>query len=330
MVLRRKSDLFLKDLVGNHIHTNYIVLNEQWDVETAIGKIRTLPDDNRIVYFYTTDSENRLTGVLPVRKLLTSSPQVTLRDIARKDLVKAKSDETLYDVAKKFAYYKYLSIPVVDNRDKVLGVIDLRTFTQKELDVSNRVIMDEIFQTIGIRISKLQTASAFRAFQLRFPWLISTITSGILCAFLASFFEATLVHYIILTFFLTLVLALGESVSIQSMTIAFQSIHAAPVTPRHFLKLFGKEIVVANFLGIFCGIIAFFIAFLLGKVAMPSLAIGLSIWMSVCCACLIGLFIPVLLHTFKLDPKIASGPITLSCADLCTMLLYLSMAAWIL
>src|SRR2546426_5148193 len=100
--------------------------------------------------------------------------------------------------------------------------------------------MDELFEAIGFHISQVRDASPVRAFRFRFPWLLATIGSGLLCAVLASAFELTLAKSIALAFFLTLVLALGESVSIQSMTLTIQALHTMRPTLRWYVGAFRR------------------------------------------------------------------------------------------
>ena len=318
--------------VIDYVHKNYTTLDENMSVEEAVRHIRELKekDESQVMYFYTVDRENRITGVLPVRKLLTADAALPLHTIAKKDIVTARSDELLLEVARKFASYKYLSIPVVDEKNCLEGVIDLRIFAQKDIDISDRMMMDEIFQTIGMRISKLKSINPLKAFQMRFPWLLTTIGGGAICAVLTSVFAMTLEKSIILTFFLTLMLGVGESVSVQSMTLSFRQIQLSDTKWRKLLKLILREAGTAILLAAACGSLIFGLAAVIGQQLLPAVTIGISIFISVCNACLIGFTIPLIFHRFKLDPKIASGPIVLALADVGSILIYLLMASVIL
>src|SRR5437762_10797807 len=95
------------------------------------------------------------------------------------------------------------------------------------MDISEGEGTDEVFEALGFRISQVRTATPWRAFRLRFPWLLATIGSGTACALLASAFHLTISRSLVLAFFITLVLALGESVSIQSMALAVQGLRSA-------------------------------------------------------------------------------------------------------
>jgi magnesium transporter len=325
-----QDQLMMVEPVSKYMHQDFVTFNEDSTVKGTISRIRKIKDEGKIIYFYTVDGKGRLTGVVPVRKLLTGEPLKKLKDISKKDLVTVSSDETLYDVAKAFESYKFLSLPVVDGKNKVKGVIDLNIFLKKEIDISNKYVLDEAFQTIGIRISKIATAGAVRAFRHRFPWLISTILAGIACAFLAGVFEVVLVKSVILSFFLVVILALGESTSIQSMSIVFQRLYTSKINIFDYLKTLFKEIRVGILIGLSSALIVFAIALLWKNVLNISLVIGISIVLAIVNACVIGLTIPMILFSLKINPKVSAGPIVLAITDVCTLAIYLTVAALIL
>jgi magnesium transporter len=139
-------------------------------------------------------------------------------------------------------------------------------------------------------------------------------------------FEATLAESLVIAFFLTLVLGLGESVSIQSMTLTVQALHTAQPDLKWYLKNLFKESQTAFLLGISCGaIVALVIIFWKGAI-VAGISVGLSIVLVEMMAAFWGLSVPSLLHKTKLDPKIAAGPITLALADISTIIFYLGLA----
>ena len=141
-------------------------------------------------------------------------------------------------------------------------------------------------------------------------------------AILASAYETTIARSIVLAFFLTLVLALGESVSIQSMTVTIQALRAIQPTWRWFCTAFRREFVTSVFLGLGCGVLVGLIVWLWHGSAPAGAVIGGSIFMSLGAACAFGLAVPTGLHALKLDPKIAAGPVTLALTDCATLLFY--------
>jgi magnesium transporter len=192
---------------------------------------------------------------------------------------------------------------------------------------NERAHMEEVFERIGFHVAAVQGASPWKAFRLRMPWLAATLAGGIGCALLAGRFEATLTGRIILAFFLTLVLGLSESVSAQSVTVTVESLRERRPNRVWFLRALRKEAVSALMLGGACGLVVGVTAWVWRGQVAAAWVIGGSIAVSMVVACLIGLSVPTALHRFKLDPKIAAGPVSLALADLCTLLIYLNVAA---
>jgi magnesium transporter len=190
--------------------------------------------------------------------------------------------------------------------------------------------MDALFESIGVRVSQVREASPVRAFRFRFPWLLATIGSGTVCALLASAFEVTLANSIVLAFFLTLVLGLAESVSIQSMTVTIQALRGLQPTLRWYAKALWREAGTALLLGSACGALVGLIVWVWRDAGLAGMAIGGSIALALCAACFFGLTVPAIVHAAKLDPKIAAGPVTLAFTDLFTLIFYFSVAALLL
>ena len=307
-------------------------LRQDLSVREALEAIRGRELGEKIVYFYVVDAEDRLTGVLPTRRLLTGALDARLRDIMVARAVAIPQTATLLEACEAFVLHKFLAFPVVDEQRRIVGVVDVSFFTQEVFDMSGEQeeSPEHVFEAIGFHVAQVRDASALRAFRFRFPWLLATIGSGTLCALLAGRFELTLAKSLVLTFFLTMVLGLGESVSIQSMTVAIQALRATQPTLRWYVRAFRREAATALLLGVACGTVVGIIVWLWRGAALAGVSVGASLLLALCTASLFGLGIPAGLHALKLDPKIAAGPVTLAFTDVFTLLFYFGMAAWLL
>jgi magnesium transporter len=202
--------------------------------------------------------------------------------------------------------------------------------TDEAFDLAERERMDALFESIGVRVSQVREASPLLAFRFRFPWLLATIGSGTVCALLASAYEATLARSIVLAFFLTLVLGLAESVSIQSMTVTIQALRATEPTLAWYVRALRREAGTAVLLGTAAGSVVAPIVWIWRGAGLAAFTIGGSIALALGAACFFGLTVPTLLHALKLDPKIAAGPVTLAFTDVFTLLFYFTLATVIL
>ena len=315
------------DLVVRHARRDFATLRREMTVAQAMDSIRSQVLGERIVYFYLLDAEDRLTGVLPVRRLLTAPLDALIGDLAIDRVVAIPDTATVLDACEYFHTHRYLALPVVDAARRLVGVVDIDLFAHEIEDIAARAQVDEAFEAIGFRVSQLRRAGAPAAFAIRFPWLLATIFSGTLCAWLASAFADTLARALILAFFLTLVLALAESVSIQSMTIAIQSLRFVRPTWRWYTATATRELATAVLLGLGCGGAVAGIVWAGWGASAQALVIGASIGLSLASACLYGLSVPSLLHSLRLDPKIAAGPLTLALTDITTILVYFTLGS---
>lgn len=309
---------------------DFAALAQDLTVEAALTQIRERGLGQRIIYFYVMDAAQRLVGVLPTRRLLTSPLGETLNRIMVPRVAAIPATATVLEACEMFLLHKFLAFPVVDDDRRLVGVVDVSLFTDEMLDLTEKVRMDEAFQTLGFRVAEVQQASPVRAFRLRLPWLTATLASGLCCAWLASQYEATLAASLLLAFFLTLVLGLGESVSAQSVTVTVQALHGRRPDRVWFARALLKEFFTALMLGAACGLITGFAAWGWRGDGAGAFVIGGSIGASIVVACLVGLTVPTLLHRFRLDPKIAAGPVSLALADIFTLLVYFNLATFVL
>ena len=320
----------LEEPVIGFTRKEFTTLFADLTVAAALESIREKGIAEEIIYFYVVNRQEQLVGVLPTRRLLAARLDQSLFEVMIDRVVTIPERATVLEACEFFLMHKFLAFPVVDAQRRIVGVADVNLFTEEVFDLSEKERMDDIFSTIGFRVAQVQTASPWQAFRLRFPWLLATMTGGIICAFLSGAYETTLAGSIVLAFFLALVLGLGESVSVQSLTVTLQALHAQPITWRWLFQAARKEIGTAILLGGASGVIVGLIVWLWRGNAGAALVIGVSLVLAVTVACLMGLLVPSALHRFKLDPKIAAGPVALALADVFTLLFYFNLARWLL
>jgi magnesium transporter len=300
------------------------------DVALTIGGalefVRAKGLQDKIIYLYVTDAEGVLKGVLPTRRLLTEPLEKRIAECMIPRVVAIPVKANLLEACEFFVLHKFLAFPIVDEKRRILGVGDVNIFTDEVLDLAERKQTEDVFQSLGFRVSKVSQASAGKAFALRFPWLLATIAGGTLCAFLSGAFAETLEQQLLLAFFLTLVLGLGESVAAQSLAVTLQAMHHSNPTLAWLIRAVRKEFATAMLLGGACGALVGLVVFAWHQDAIAACSIGVSIFLSMTTACLLGVLIPSISRLFHMDPKIAAGPLTLALADICTLLAYFGLA----
>jgi magnesium transporter len=328
----------LESRVVEHARKDFPLLEADSTVAEALERIRREGIGERVIYFFAVDTNKSLAGVLPTRRLLTAALDAPLRDIMVRRVIAIPAAATVLEACEFFVLYKFFAFPVVDEQRRVVGVIDVSLFAEEILQAGESEdrqraaapVHDDFFEALGLHLEQLRGASPWRVFRFRFPWLLVTVAAGTAAALLTGAFEATLARSLVIAFFLTMVLGLNESVSAQSMSVTIQALRSAAVTWRWFATAFRREMMTAVLLGLACGTIVCAIVYLWRSDPLAACVIGGSIALSLVSACLFGLGVPSLLHRFKLDPKIAAGPITLALADFFALVIYFASASLVL
>ncbi len=320
----------LNEPISQFASADFTALAQDLTVAEAFTHIRERGVAQQVIYFYVVDAEQRLVGVVPTRRFLLSPPEARLRDIMIARVVTIPETATVLEACEMFLMHKFLAFPVVNAERRMVGVINVGMFTEEALGVSEQAHRDEVFERIGFRVSEVQDASPTRAFRHRFPWLTATLCGGICCAMLAGLYETTLATSLVLAFFLTLVLGLSESVNAQSVTVTVETLRGRTPNRVWLARALRQEFVTALMLGGACGSVVGLVAWLWRGQGAAALVIGGSIALSMVMACLIGLTVPAVLHRFKLDPRIAAGPVSLALTDIFTLLIYFTVASVVL
>ena len=313
----------LHDPIVDYVQPAGLILRPDDTVASALDKARLLPSTNIILYCYVVDGEHRLIGVVPIRRLLTTPPEAQVHSIMIHDVVAVPSWATVLVAAEYFVNRRYLAFPVVEPDGRLIGIVDVSLFTDDVLTLA-RQSFEGIFQIIGVHATEGRTA--WTSFLDRFPWLLCNVGGGLLCAVLLSRYEHLLDILVVLALFIPVVLALAESVSIQSVTLTLQNLSDGPINWPGFLRSLGKEFATAAMLGLGCGTIVGLSALIWKGAIGVGLVLVLAITLAMITACLLGVLMPTTLRALKADPKIAAGPIVLALTDLATLIFYFNLA----
>jgi magnesium transporter len=247
-----------------------------------------------------------------------------------KGVVTLPTTATLFDACEQFILHRFLALPIVDELGRMQGVVDVELYTNEISDLVRQEESHDIFQLIGVRLASIQQATQWTVFKNRFPWLLCNVGGGLACAVLAAQFEGILNQVIVLSLFIPVVLAVAESVSIQTLSLALQSHHGNRFVWRETLLAFGREVPQGLLLGAACGGSVALVVLIWKQMVAVALTVLFSMGLAVTTAVTLGLLVPTILHTAQRDPKVASGPIVLALTDLATLFYYLGVATLVL
>jgi magnesium transporter len=297
-------------------------------ISEALARLRTGEIGEKIIYFYVTDDAGKLLGVVPTRRLLLAAPRATIGSIMVRSVISISKDATLREALEAITEHRLLAIPVVDEQGRLTGVVDLGQYAPQAQDFGRRETADELFQLVGIHIEQERRFRAIEAVRSRFPWLLWNICSGLIAALITGAFAELLEIAVALAFFVPVVLALGESISMQSVTIGLQRLHLPPdAFPPGMAN---REVRVGVALGLASGVIVALVALVwLGQPAIAGILLA-SLMIAGLFGTALGFFIPQLVHRWELDPKIASGPAVLALSDVLVLSFYLGLSYFVL
>jgi len=308
----------LHEPITRHLREDVPRLLAGQTVGEALDWLRHNPPRGRIIYFYVVDETGRLEGVVPARQLILSAADARVADIMVRKVIALPAAASVLEACEFFIQHRLLAYPVIDENRQLLGVVDVELYTDELDNLGSAEARDDLFQLIGVHVAEAHQDSPLFAFRRRFPWLGCNLAAGILAAFLSGVYQDELNRVVALAFFIPVVLNLAESVSSQSVSLALQALRIR------------KECLTGLLLGLGSGAVMAIVCLLwLGNFRIALCLLG-GITGGVVGAAILGLTMPILLRLFRLEPRVAAGPIALAGADIITILVYLNLARWLL
>jgi magnesium transporter len=326
-MLRHLTEEELNEPISRHVHTDFTTLYPEWTVAEALEHMRLYPPAGRIIYFYVVDQNMRLRGVVPIRRLVLSPADKKIADIMISHVISIPADATVLEACEFFTLHRLLAFPVVES-GMLMGVVDVDLYTEELAETGETPVGgDDVFQLIGVRLTRSQQARPLLAFRHRFPWLLCNVGGGAIAALLAGLFETELNwHHAVLALFIPVVLALAESVAIQSVTLALDGLRGVTPSWRDLFTRLRYELLTGLLLGLGTGAIVAILAALWQGMAILFVIVLGGIAIGVTGGAISGLATPYFFRLLSRDPQVSAGPIALVCADVVALLAYFNLA----
>jgi len=208
-------------------------------------------------------------------------------------IITIQHTSTVFEACEFFVLYRFLALPVVDAELRIIGVVDVGVFAREVFDIAEREQTDEVFESLGFRVSQVREASPLKAFRFRFPWLLTSIAGGSALRRAGRRFRDDPCQKHCAGVLSRAGAWLGESVSIQSMTLTIQALRFTKPGIRWYAAAFVREAKTALLLGAASGLVVGLIVWLWRGTGMAAVVVGGSILLSLCSACLLGLPFPL-------------------------------------
>ncbi|MDI3535003.1 MAG: magnesium transporter [Thermosediminibacterales bacterium] len=281
------------------------------------------PDAETIYYIYVVDKRNRLIGVVSLRDLILADPDSKLEEIMLKDVKKVTVDTDQEEVARMIDKYGFLGIPVVDEKDHLLGIVTVDDIMEVLKDEATEDILKLSGTVEDIDIEK---KGPFNRALRRLPWLLVALFGEIISGGVIDGFSHTLEAVVALSFFIPVLMDMGGNVGTQSSAIIVRGIATGNINPYEIGKNLFRETVVGLLVGVFCGIVVAGVAVAWQKMPVLGLVVGTAMSITLTAAAIIGTLIPLLLNRLGQDPAVASGPFITTALDISGLFIYFGSA----
>jgi len=304
---------------GGIMDLDFVSANWNWTVKNALQKLREQVENvDQIYTIYVVDSAKKFKGILSLKRFLYAKDDTLIKDLFKKDSISVLDTEPAESVALKMEKYDLDVIPVVDNKNKLLGRITI----DDALDVIKEEAEKDYQLASGISEKVESSDSLFVISRARLPWLLIGMLGGILGAYVIGFFEEHLKENAVMASFIPLILAMGGNVGVQSSAIIVQSLANNTLNYESIFKRLLKELIVALFNGLICSVIALLFCWITRSDFDLALTIGVSLVAVFTYAGLFGTFVPLILNKYKIDPALATGPFITTTNDIIGLLIY--------
>ncbi len=326
---QRFTQEFLNEPIARHARTDATQIRPEWTIGETLEFLRENPPGGRVIYFYVTEATGKLVGVVPTRRLLLNAAHTLIRDVMIARIVAVPEHATVLETCEFFSMHRLLALPIVDSQKRLVGVVDVDLYTDELADLGG-VMGDDVFQLIGVHLSAANQARPWKAVRGRFPWLLCNVAGGLVAAMLSGIYQDVLNwEHAVLALFVPVVLALAESVAIQSVTLTLQTLHTLTPSWGTLVRRSISEGATGLLLGLGTGgVVAGVAAVWLGNTRVSLIVLG-GITGGVMMAAMAGLMVPFVLRLMRRDPQLAAGPITLAAADFATLLLYFTLGRFV-
>jgi len=298
-----------------NIHANNSVMDTLNYLHTQT--IHEMDDD-----LFVTDKRKVLKGVVSLRDLVAAPFDTPIMDITNTNVHYVHPRDDQEDVASQFVRYGYLTMPVVDKKMRVLGVIEIDDI----MDVIEEETTEDINRLGGTSGEEKVDSTVSESVHSRLPWLVVNLFTAVMAAAVVAHFEGTIARVVSLSAVMSIVTGMGGNAGTQSLTILVRGLSLGEVDRHNAIKIFLKEITVGLLTGIAIGVIVGVGSMIFQHNAWFGLVAGLAMILNMIVANLAGFLVPIILERFHVDPALASGVFVTTVTDCLGFFFFLGLA----
>jgi magnesium transporter len=317
---------YKEQTAGRIMNPKVFALAEDMTAGESIVALQGSRDVEVVFYLYVIDVRRHLVGVVSLRRLLLVSPDTPLKRIMTTDLISVRADMDQEEVARQVASYNLLAIPVVDEENKLVGVLTV----DDVIDVIKDEATEDVYRLAGVTGDDRVFTSAWDSLRKRLPWLIVNLATAFLAASVVALFSKTIDKVVALAVFMPVVAGMGGNAATQTLTVIVRGIALGELTWGNSRKALFKEAAVGIGNGFACGLVGAAVVWIFSgdRVLAGILAMAMVINMFV--AATAGTVIPLALRAMKVDPALASAVFITTLTDVFGFFSFLGLATLML
>jgi len=317
---------FEDETAGRIMTPDYFALDEDVTVSEAITALQRRSEEFEMAfYLYVVDSRNHLLGVVSLRQLLLNQPSTPLRKIMISDVIKVATDTDQEEVARIVATYNLLAVPVVDQENKLVGIITVDDI----IDVMREEATEDIYALAGVEADDRALGSSINSVMRRLPWLMLSLLAALVVVAIVQFYVVTIEQAVWLAILIPVVATMGSTAATQTMTVVVRGIGLGEVSWETGKRVITKEALVGLINGVVVGLVVAGVVSLWTSARLGGV-LGLTMLLSLFVAGIRGTLVPVLLKRFRLDPALTSSFFVVTITDAVTFFFYFGMATFLL
>jgi magnesium transporter len=322
IALKRSLD-YPENSAGRRMQDEFIAVGPDWTVGQTIDYMREEPDlPERFWEIYVADTDRKLIGVVALDRLLRTKRPVPIRDLFEEDLHPVTATDDQEEVARLFERYDLVSAPVVDDDERLVGVI---TFDDI-VDVIEEEAEEDIKALGGVSGEEELSDSVWTTAKSRLPWLLANLMTALISAWVISNFEGAIGKMVALAVLMPIVASMGGNAGTQTMTVTVRALATRELSSANTLRIVRRELFVGVINGLVFAVIIGTVAAFAFNISGLGQVIGLAMVTVLTAAALGGILIPLMLTKLGVDPAVSSGPFVTTITDVVGFLSFLGIA----
>ena len=277
-----------------------------------------------ISYLYVTNNQGKLLGVASFRDLVLRPPTEPIQKITKPEVTRLKLDDDQEEIARQFERYHFLGLPVVDEEERLVGVVN----ANEAIQITREEATEDMQLMVGVSSEERTLTPWHKAVGKRLPWLCVNLATAFAAAAVVSAYESTIAQWTVLAVFLPIIAGQGGNAGMQTLTVIIRDLALGELNPGDGRRALFKEILLGLANGLAIGAAVGIAGFLWKGNARLGIIIGIAMILNQLTAALAGVMIPLTLKWMRIDPALASSIFLTTLTDIGGFFFFLWLASY--